>query len=598
MGQPIRIVPVDDRFRVEFSGNKYQFNSYMKALSGIVDKQFDFTNRSWLVTKQGIAQLKYSLGDTELAMFFDLPATPQAKSSGELISSLKFPLYEYQEECVKFILATQGELNVLPCGAGKTPILIAAYNELKTRGEVTTPGVIVVKASLKVQWEHEVRKFSTLVPAIIRTSKDISASALAKVARREAKLQKPDADKAKIRAEIAAIEKEAREQFKAQFKAGDLLILNYETLRDIKVRQELHKIKPEFIAPDEIHYIKNQDTVRAKALYEFAYAKYRLGATATPVTKNPEDLFGIMKFIQPTLYPKHGQFAMQYIKYAGFGKISGFKNLNHLRDTISPYLFVRSKQEVSAQLPSLLVMQRYCEPEPAQVDMNEKIMAQIQDLKEQERSVLARMRNELEARTNKELQKISAMVMAHQTFAQELCISEQLLSMSESEMAKEFVTGSNDNKMDLAIDLIDEILDSGEKVVIFSRFQRMQEVLTNRIQKAKLDTKISYVDGSMTSQKRYEEVYTKFQNHPDYKVLLCSDAGAEGLNLSGCKYMIEMELADSYGRQTQRHGRIERADSVHDTVFVFQLMMQGMYDEIQAKIVAKKEGFDAELIRA
>ena len=69
------------------------------------------------------------------------------------------------------------------------------------------------------------------------------------------------------------------------------------------------------------------------------------------------------------------------------------------------------------------------------------------------------------------------------------------------------------------------------------------------------------------------------------------------LNMSLCKYVIEYDLADSYAIQTQRHGRIERADSIHDNVFVYQLIANDSYDEISYKIVSKKEGYDYELIK-
>lgn len=69
------------------------------------------------------------------------------------------------------------------------------------------------------------------------------------------------------------------------------------------------------------------------------------------------------------------------------------------------------------------------------------------------------------------------------------------------------------------------------------------------------------------------------------------------VNLSQCGYLIELDLALSYAVQTQRHGRIERADSVHKTVYVYQLLTEDSYDDIQRKIVDKKENFDAMIIK-
>lgn len=70
------------------------------------------------------------------------------------------------------------------------------------------------------------------------------------------------------------------------------------------------------------------------------------------------------------------------------------------------------------------------------------------------------------------------------------------------------------------------------------------------------------------------------------------------VNLSKCKYLIEYDLANSHAIQTQRHGRLERADSIHATVYAYQLIVENSWDEIQQKIVSKKEGYDTELIKS
>lgn len=60
----------------------------------------------------------------------------------------------------------------------------------------------------------------------------------------------------------------------------------------------------EFVAADEIQYAKSNTSKRNKALAKFGNAKMTIGATATPVQNNPEDIYGLFKFIQPELFPK------------------------------------------------------------------------------------------------------------------------------------------------------------------------------------------------------------------------------------------------------------------------------------------------------
>lgn len=68
------------------------------------------------------------------------------------------------------------------------------------------------------------------------------------------------------------------------------------------------------------------------------------------------------------------------------------------------------------------------------------------------------------------------------------------------------------------------------------------------------------------------------------------------LNLGSIRYLIEFELADSAAKQTQRHGRIQRADSIHKNVFVFQLITRDSWDEVQWKIVNKKQEYSKKIL--
>ena len=597
----IKITPKSGRYFVSFSGKKHEFNTYINKIMAIESKSYDFETRSWSFDKEGIEEVRRS---------FDVPTPPSVMPTkaktitdyADIGKSMKLQPYDYQKESIKYILDNEEALIVLPCGAGKTAIMIGTYLELKERGLVTGPGLIVVKASLKYQWDKEVSKFSHLTSRVILSPKEAAASTNAACKRREAALKRAEknGDKAKVKElqkDIIDLKKRAIKEFNSQFEGVDLFILNYETLREGDVRKALREANTEVVMADEVHMIKSKDSKRSKALAEFGEVKYKVGATATPVGKNPEDLFGIFRFVSPSIFPKWSNFAALYVKYAGFGKVVGFKNLDKLREKISPKTFVKSKEEVSSQLPSLVVMQRYCELQPAQQEMHTSIMEKLDELKDQEKAIRAKFESEKDALGNPDLMKVEAMILAHQTFAQQLANTEELFELSESEMAPQFKTGSKSQKMDLLKELVEEILSSGEKVAIYSRFKRMQDVITKHFTKDFPDAKIAYINGEVTAEERYEEAYTKFRDTDEYKILLSTYSGAEGLNLSQCKYLILFEPAESYQIQTQIFGRLERADSIHDTVFVYELICNDSWDDIQKKIVNKKEGYDIELIR-
>jgi ERCC4-related helicase len=101
----------------------------------------------------------------------------------------------------------------------------------------------------------------------------------------------------------------------------------------------------------------------------------------------------------------------------------------------------------------------------------------------------------------------------------------------------------------------------------------------------------------MSSEERYEQAYTLFQDNDSYKVLIMTEAGNAGISLSKCKNLIEYDLADSYANQIQRHGRVRRSDSISKISNIKQIILEESYDEIQQKIINKKEKYDNEIIQ-
>lgn len=603
----------DGKYRVDFNGEKYNlkyFDLFANTIGFIEDKSYDMAEDSWVVGEKGLASLRKLEEKLYPSMKKKLEKIGKVEMKTvsdwyDIGSEMKLQLYDYQKQVVKFIVDSHGDnshdtLIVSPCGSGKSPMAIAAYLECKKRGIVDGPGMIVVKASLKIQWEKEVSKFSGLVPRVIRTYKDVVSREESLLKRKQEALENVSSkeEEKSLKKEIKLVKSKIKEKFGEQFTGADLYILNYETLNDDKVQSEMLKIAPQFIVSDEVQYVKSSSTKRAKSLYKFNKAKVKIGETATPVQRDPHDIFGIFKFVHPELFPKKTNFSAMYVRY-GYGyRIIGAKNEKQLNGKISPYMFILTKEEVAKQLPRLVVTQRYCRFSDKQQAVNDKFFEELEELHEKEKSISRGMTEE-QMKSNPEVLDLEAAITSRQTFLQELTLSEKLLEESDSRIASQFITGSPDEKISLMKDLVSEIIESGEKVCIFSRFAKMQPIIADAIRSIPglKNVGIAYIRGELSPEQRFEEAYTKFRDNDNYKVLLCSDAGAEGLNLSLCKHLIEMDLATSYAVQTQRHGRLERADSVHDTVYVTQLIMENSWDEIAKKVIDKKEKFDLSIVK-
>lgn len=475
------------------------------------------------------------------------------------IGKTKLPLYNYQRSLIKEILDWDGSaLIVASCGAGKTPIAIDLFLELKSRGRIMKQGLVVVKSSLKVQWFHEVKKFSDLTPSIVETTA-----------------------------------KAGKKKYTTQFD-GDLLICNYETLNDEIVRAELLE-RVDFVFADEVQYVKNYQAKRSKSLYHFNHLKYIYGATATPIQNNPRDIFGIFRFIDKDMFPNISTFDNRYVKKNHLGFIIGSKNEDELKARIKNHILIRTKDEVSSYLPKLVVTQKYCELGPKVKKSHDLLLEEIQTLKNQQEELMTSFRSPEEARKNEEFIKLDNQILMKQTFAQEITITDELLLLSDSKQANDYFTGEPSNKISLFLDLVESILEEGEKVCVFSRFRSLQEILIEKLTNRFKDIGIRQIHGSMNSEQRHKSA-TDFNDNKDVSVLLLSGAGNEGINLQAAKYLIEMEPSESYLVQTQRHGRIERASSNHKTVFVYQLIAEESYDEVALRIINKKEKYHNNLI--
>jgi len=591
----------NNNYFIRFSGKKKDFNDYINMVIALPEKSFSIENKCWIISTKSLAIIKNKVSENLITYtnFISLNST-KVDNYQDIGKDMKLIPYDYQKEAIKFSLDHKNALIIYPCGSGKTPIGIGIYLEALSNKIITGPGMIIVKASLKTQWLKEISKFSDLTARIVKTPSEITLKIKHKIKRRQKNLQKKDIDKdtrKKIKVEIQKLENEINTTFVAQFKNVDLLIMNYETLNNADISKQLHKLKPQYIFGDEIQYIKSRTAKRSKSLYEFKDAKMKIGATATPITKDPEDLFGIFNFVNPEVFRNWNQFSRTYVKWIGFGQKDGFKNQDKLKEKIADTLIVKTKEDISGQLPSLIVIPRYCDLAPQQQRMSEQIMDELDELKTKSFNLKRNIKSEKELNDNEDLAKIEAKIMALQTFSQEIADSVRLLEESESTLAKEYVCKGPNNKLEMFKDIVEEIIESGEKVTVFSKYKRMQPIFTEVINEIDPNIKIAYVNGSIAEEKRYEAVYKNFTNNNDYKILLMSDAGAEGINLSACKYLIEYDLATSYAIQTQRHGRIERADSIHDTVFVYQLIANNSWDIIQQKIIEKKEKYDFNLIK-
>lgn len=515
-------------------------------------------------------------------------------NSKEVGSDLKLKPYGYQRQAIAFCKSVPSGIIQMPCGAGKTPVGIGSFLEAR-KTDKNLKGVFVVKASLKDQWCSEIGKFSDLHASVIQTFKSKTSKYTSRIKSWRKKYDKAiddPAERNRIEGIIKELMEERKKEFFSMFNPDeyDIYIANYETIVDDNVRLALHKLNPQFWYVDEVDCIKSNITKRSKAIYEFNDAKYRFGATATPIRKNPKDLFGIFSFVKPDLFPSEREFDRTYLRFY-YGRVSGSQNEEQLASIVSPYIFKRTFEQIADQLPQQSVYQLYCDFTPKQQAVWNQMNEELDEINEEKKAMFARFTLE-QLQRNEQYKALEDRAAALQTFAQMLADSEELLLASESNMAHQYVTGDPSDKVRLCMELLEKIIASGEKVCIFSRYLGIQDILAREIQNNAIfnGIGISRITGATTTADR-TKILKEYNTKSTQRILLLSDSGEAGLNLSTTRYMIEFELADSAAKQTQRHGRIQRADSIHKNVFVYQLLTRNSWDDIAMQIVNKKQGY-------
>jgi len=201
-------------------------------------------------------------------------------------------LYPYQQESVDAMVDRGQMLLGLVMGAGKTVTTIAAIERLFEEGDIDRC-LVVVPASLKYQWEREIKKFTNSRVTVIDGS-----------------------PKVRERCWRAAI-------------SARYVVVNPETLtRDTS---HLSTCKVQAVVVDEATIIKSRVSKRSKLIKKIGKtAYYRFALTGQPIENRPEELYSIMEFVDPTVLGRFDLFDRTFIVRDHFGKPTRYKNLKAL----------------------------------------------------------------------------------------------------------------------------------------------------------------------------------------------------------------------------------------------------------------------------
>jgi superfamily II DNA or RNA helicase len=350
---------------------------------------------------------------------------------------------------------------------------------------------------------------------------------------------------------------------------AELVITSYALLR----RDVAHYLEHEFgvLVLDEAQHIKNRSTQNAIVAKEVR-ACHKLVLTGTPIENSVSDLWSIMDFLMPHYLGSHESFRRNCeLPIAGGGPEAEAAQ-RRLRRKLQPFLLRRLKVEVARDLPPRIERVASC--------------SLSADQKAVYKQLLDSSRNRLTDLVAKQgLQRSRMEVLKTLLRLRQVCCHLDLLKMeglkSEAPSAK----------MELFFELLDEALDGGHRVLVFSQFVTMLTILRKQMDQRQIP--YCYLDGS--TQDRMSVVH-KFNTDRKIPVFLISlKAGGTGLNLTGADMVIHFDPWWNPAVENQATDRAHRIGQKR-TVYSVKLITKGTVEE---KVLAlqrqKKAVIDATL---
>jgi SNF2 family DNA or RNA helicase len=226
------------------------------------------------------------------------------------LNLLTAPLYDYQTRGALFLACRGRSILGDDMGLGKTAQTLAAV-ELLARERGIQRALVVAPASVKYQWESEIRKFTGRPVQVIDGSP-------------EARL--------------------------AQYALPTFYrLVNYEQV--VRDREALNAWKPDVIVLDEAQRIKNWEAKTSKEVKKLK-SRYAMVLTGTPLENRLEELYSIVQFVDERRFGPAFQFLYEHRVLDDAGNLKGYRNLDKIRDKLAPIFLRRTRGEVLTQLPA------------------------------------------------------------------------------------------------------------------------------------------------------------------------------------------------------------------------------------------------------
>ena len=269
-----------------------------------------------------------------------------------------------------------------------------------------------------------------------------------------------------------------------------ILIMNYQSF--LNDERFLALLPYDFVVIDEAHVVSGRSTKTNAAMTRVIQGTPTLMLTGTPIMNKPEQVYGIIGMVNSKYFGPWKQFKDDFIieQFTGrYTQTIGVKNLSKLRAMIQDVMIRRTEYEVSVELPKTVEIPVKCELDEVQRDLYTAINKKEQELLTQFEQVSLSYKMNQRSEDFQKMQAFDAQLKGLIACKQSAADDPRMFHLTNSKYVKdsfEHIVDTNykiSPKVETLIELIQDIVDSDNKVIIFTKFRTSAVLISQDIQK-------------------------------------------------------------------------------------------------------------------
>lgn len=441
--------------------------------------------------------------------------------------------YGYQRVGAAYLPAARKAILADDMGLGKTKQTVEAIASIWNE-RGPVPTLIVVLKTLIYNWPREFAKWMPSAEVVVL----------------------PD-DPKKRKATLARVTSEWAAG------VGPILICNYEKLLSTDF-PDAKRFWWDIVVADEATYLKNPLAQRSRSFkYVVDRAEYVWLLSGTPVEMRYEELHALFTYIRPSILGSFPRFRSAHLMTDYAGNVIGARNRSLLTERIAPWVLRRTKDDVELQLPPKVYNDYF-------IEMNAQERREYRQL----------------------LSDFDGWLAEQGRDASTVSVLEQLLRMQQYTSSPSLIDdeGARGSKFEQLQSIVN---DWERQILIFTRFSQMADRLVDWLG---LDAR-AIIKGDVTSARERMERIEDFNAGNLGKILVSTDAGAHGLNITTPDLVIHYDGLWNPAKLRQREDRLHRIGQ-ENTVNVLRLIVPGTIDAGMAAVSDERQRMADELLDA